>query len=149
MGPILASIEIARRPEDVFAYVIDPARLPEWQATVLRAESSDAPVRVGTRARVTRRIGPREITSTAEIAELTPPMSWTVRGVDGAVRGDVKGTIDPLNDGTRSRVTIELEIYGHGMGKLLFPLFLFIRRKAEQEMPTNVQRLKERLERGA
>ena len=147
MAPIVASTEISRIPDDVFAYVTDPARLPEWQESVVRAESSDTPVRVGTKARVTRRVGRREMTQSAEIAELTPPTRWAVRGLDGPVRGNVKGTIDPLDNGTRSRVTIELDLQGEGIGKLLLPLF--VRRKAEGEMPRNIQALKERLERSA
>lgn len=80
------------------------------------------------------------------IADLTAPTSWTVRGIDGPVPGGVKGRVEPLDDGARSRVTIELDLQGHGIGKLLLPLF--VRRKAEAEMPRNMQRLKERLERG-
>jgi hypothetical protein len=67
-----------------------------------------------------------------------------IRGVDGAVRGNVNGRIEPLEDGARSRVTIELELYGHGIGKLLLPLV--VKRQAEREMPENARRLKERLE---
>lgn len=144
MASIVASTEIARSPDDVFAYVTDPTRLPEWQESVVRAESSDAPVRVGTKARVTRRVGRREMTQTAEIAELIPPTHWAVRGLDGPVRGDVNGSIEPLDNATRSRVTIELELRGDGIGKLLVPLF--VKRKAQSEMPRNVQALKERLE---
>ena len=33
MAPIVASTEIKRRPNEVFAYVTDPKRLPEWQRT--------------------------------------------------------------------------------------------------------------------
>ncbi len=91
-------------------------------------------------------MGPREMTQSAEIAKLTPPTHWAVRGLDGPVRGDVDGTIEPLDDGARSRVTIKLDLQGHGIGKLLVPLF--VRRKAEDEMPRNMQKLKERLERG-
>jgi len=145
MAPIVASVEVARSPHDVFVYVTDPARLPEWQESVVRAEGSDTPVRVGTRARVTRRVGPREMTQSAEIAELTPPTTWAVRGLDGPVRGNVDGTIDSLDDGARSRVTIQLALEGHGIGKLLVPLF--VRRKAQEEMPRNMRKLKERLER--
>jgi uncharacterized protein YndB with AHSA1/START domain len=144
MAPIIVSTEIARSPDEIFAYVTDPKRLPEWQESVVRAESSDTPGRVGTKARVTRRVGRREMTQSAELAELNPPTSWVVRGLDGPVRGDVKGVIEPLGGGTHSRVTIELELRGHGIGKLLLPLF--IRRKAQEEMPQNMQRLKERLE---
>jgi uncharacterized protein YndB with AHSA1/START domain len=144
MAPIVASTEISRSPDVVFAYVTDPTRLPEWQASVVRAESSETPARVGTRAQVTRRVGRREMSQSAELAELTPPTSWVVRGLDGPVRGDVEGRIDPLDDGARSRVTIELDLHGHGIGKLLLPLF--VRRKAQDEMPRNMQKLKERLE---
>jgi uncharacterized protein YndB with AHSA1/START domain len=145
MAPIVVNAEISRRPADVFAYVTDPTRLVEWQESVTKGESLDLPVRVGTRARVTRRVGRREMTQAAEIAELTPPTHWAVRGLDGPVRGNVNGTIEPLDDGMRSRVTIELDLQGHGIGKLLVPLF--VKRKAEDEMPRNMQHLKERLER--
>ena len=82
---------------------------------------------------------------TAEIAELNPPTSWAIRGVDGPVCGNVDGRIEPLDGGARSRVTIELDLQGHRIGKLLVPLF--VRRKAQEEMPKNMQALKERLER--
>jgi len=84
---------------------------------------------------------------TAELAQLSPPRSWAVRGVDGPVRGNVKGTIAPLDDGARSRVTLELELVGRGIGKLLVPLV--VRSQARKEMPTNLRNLKERLESGA
>ena len=144
MASIVASTEISRNPDDVFAYVTDPTRLPEWQESVIKAESSQTPARVGTRARVTRRVGRRELTQSAELADLTPPTRWVVRGLDGPVRGNVTGRIEPLDDGTRSRVTIDLELEGHGIGKLLLPLF--VQRKAREEMPRNMQRLKEQLE---
>jgi hypothetical protein len=92
---------------------------------------------------VTRRVGPRKMKSTAEIAELEPPQSWLVRGVGGPVVGNVIGRIEPLEDGTRSRVTIELDLEGRGIGKLL--LFV-VKRQAQREMPENASRLKQRLE---
>jgi uncharacterized protein YndB with AHSA1/START domain len=74
MPPIASSIEIARRPEDVFAYVTDPARLAEWQESVVssRMEGTGRPG-AGTRASVTRRIGRVEREMTSELAELDPP----------------------------------------------------------------------------
>jgi uncharacterized protein YndB with AHSA1/START domain len=148
MAPIVASIEIARRPEDVFSYVTDPSRLPEWQESVVSVRREDAgPVTVGSRALATRRVGRREQAMTAELSELDPPRSWAVRGLDGPVRGNVKGTIEPLDDGARSRVTIELDFEGHGIGKLLLPLV--VRRQAQKEARRNQQKLKERLESGA
>ena len=68
-----------------------------------------------------------------------------VCGVDGPVRGDVTGTIEPLDRGTRSRVTLNLELKGHGIGKLL--LQLVVQRQAKKEMPQNAQNLKATRER--
>ena len=147
MAAIVNSVEISRRPEDVFSYVTDPSRLPEWQESVVSVRrESDAPLAVGSRVVVTRRVGRRELAMTAELAELNPPSSWAVRGTDGPVRGMVRGTIEPLGDGERSRVTIALDFEAHGIGKLLVPLV--VRRQARTEMPRNQQRLKERLESG-
>ncbi len=147
MAPIVSSTEIAVPPEKVFAYVTDPSRLAEWQESVVssRVEGSGPPA-AGTRATVTRRVGPVERAMTAELAELDPPTSWAVRGLDGPVRGNVTGRITPLDDGARSRVTIELELVGHGIGILLVPLV--VRSQARKEMPTNLRNLKERLESG-
>jgi uncharacterized protein YndB with AHSA1/START domain len=144
MTTIVSSAEISRTPEDVFAYVTDPSHLPEWQASVVSVEHDDAPVHVGKKAVVTRQAGPRKMASTAEVTELEPPRTWSIRGVDGPVRGNVKGRIEPLDEGARSRVTIELDLRGHGIGKLLLPLV--VSRQAKREMPQNMQRLKERLE---
>jgi uncharacterized protein YndB with AHSA1/START domain len=145
MAPITESIEIARRPEDVFAYVTDPSHVPDWQDSVVRvSREGSGPVGDGTRVVVTRRVGRREMAMTVELSDLHPPTSWTVRGVDGPVRGMVKGTIDSLQDGQASRVTIVLDFEGHGFGKLLVPLV--VRRQAASEMPKNQQKLKQLLE---
>jgi uncharacterized protein YndB with AHSA1/START domain len=148
VAPIVTSIEIARPPEDVFSYVTDPSRLAEWQESVVSTRVDESgPPRVGSKVTQTRRIGRREQTMTSEITEITPPTSWAVRGVDGPVRGMVKGTVEPLDAGEGSRVTIELDFEGHGIGKLLVPLV--VRRQAANQMPTNMRNLKEQLESGA
>lgn len=148
MAPIVSSIEIARRPEEVFPYVTDPSRLAEWQESVVTAHVEDGgPPVVGSKAMTTRRIGRGERTMTMEMTEVSAPGSWAIRGIDGPVRAIVNGTIDPLDDGTRSRVTIELDFAGHGVGKMLVPLV--VRRQAQKELPLNLRNLKTRLESGA
>ena len=142
MTMIVESIDISRTPAEVFAYVTDPSHLPDWQASVVSVQHDDRPVQVG--KRVTRKAGPREMASTAEVAELEAPRSWSIRGLDGPVRGNVKGRVEPVNGGNRSRVTIELDLQGHGIGEVLLPLV--VNRQARREMPQNMQRLKERLE---
>ena len=147
MAPIVSSIEIARPPEEVFAYVADPSRLAEWQESVVSARAEGGgPLAVGSKVVTTRKIGRLERTMTMEMTKISPPREWAVRGIDGPVRGVVNGTVEPLDDGSRSRVTIELDFEGHGLGKLLVPLV--VRRQAQKEMPRNLQNLRERLESG-
>jgi uncharacterized protein YndB with AHSA1/START domain len=148
VAPIVTSIEIARSPEDVFAYATDPSRLTEWQQSLLSSRTEGGgPAAVGSRVIQTRRVGRGERTMTSEITEITAPRSWAVRGIDGPVTGMVRGTVEPVDDGERSRVTIELDFEGHGIGKLLVPLV--VRRQTREQMPANMRRLKERLESGA
>lgn len=147
MAAIVESIDISRRPEDVFSYATDFSRFPEWQGGVVSVRTAGhAPLTVGSRAFVTRQAGPRRLPRTEEITELDPPRSWTVRGVGGPLIAIAKGTIEPLDDGERSRMTIALEFEAHGVGRPLLPL---VRRQAQRQLPRNEQRLKELLERGA
>ena len=148
MALIEESIEIARRPEHVFSYLTDPSRLPEWQESAVNARrEGDAPAAVGSRVVVTRLVGKRERAMTTELTELDPPRSFAGRGIDGPVRGNFRTTVEPLEGGERSRVTIDLDFEGHGIGKLLVPLV--VRPRVRKEMPRNMEKLKERLESGA
>jgi carbon monoxide dehydrogenase subunit G len=105
------------------------------------------PVRVGSLAAVTRRVGPRTLSTTEEITELSPPKSWTVRGVGGPTTAIATGTIEPLDDGARSRVAIAFEFTAHGAGKLLLPLV--VGPQVRRRLPKHLEKLKEVLERGA
>lgn len=147
MAAISESIEISRRPEDVFAYIDELSRHGEWQQQIVSVRvDTDGPTRVGTRATETRRVGGREQTMTYEVTEHSPPRSFAFRGIDGPIRPIGKGTVAPAGDGARSRVTIELDFEGHGIGKLLLPL---VRSQARKQVPKDQQRLKERLESNA
>ena len=146
MAPIVESIEIARSPDVVFSYMTDPSHGPEWQESLVSmGAEGDAGSRVGSRYVTVRKVGGRERTMTMEMTELSPPRSFRARGVDGPVRGLVHGSVEPLDDGTRSRATIELDFEGHGIGMLLVPLV--VRRQAKAEMVANMRKLKEVLER--
>jgi uncharacterized protein YndB with AHSA1/START domain len=148
MTPIMESVEIARRPEDVFAYVTDPSHLPEWQESVVSVRRLDeGPIAVGSRAVVTRHVGGRDRKMTSELSELNPPSSWAVRGVDGPIRGMVDGRVESLENGERSRVTINLDFETRGLIPKLF--VALVRRQAKAEVPRNQRKLKELLESGA
>ncbi len=148
MAEIVESIEISRRPEDVFSYVADPSHHPEWIESVVSApREGDAPLVLGSRVLATRRVGPWKLRYTEEMIALHPPRSWANRGVGGIpVIAVANGTVEPLDDGKRSRVTIACEFQGHGIGKLLVPL---LARRLAKQLPRDERKLKEVLERGA
>jgi len=146
LAPITHSVEIDRKPDEVFAYVTDPARFAEWQDNVVRAELiDDGPVQQGSKLTMTRRMGKREVSMTSQLTEYDPPRSYAFRVLDGPVRARGKGRFEPLDGGERTRFTFELDFDGHGIGKLLVPLV--VRRQAEKELPETHAELKKRLDR--
>lgn len=148
MSAIKETIDISRTPEEVFSYVTDPTHLPEWQESAVRVRRlSEEPIAVGSKVSVTRRMGRRETTMTMQVIELDPPRSWHVHGIDGPVRGDVQGRIEPIDGGTHSRLTLAVDFEGHGIGKVLVPLV--VRPHVRKEMPEDELTLKGILEAGA
>ena len=148
MAPIVHSVEIDRRPEEVFAYVTDPSRFTEWQDAVVSARlHEDGPTGVGSKLDLTRRMGKREQSMTSEVTEWSPPRSYAFRVLDGPVRAIGKGAFEPLGGGDRTRFTFELDFEGHGIGKLLVPLV--VRRQAKKELPESHENLKRKLEGGS
>lgn len=144
MTPITTSIEIARRPDDVFAYLDDLARHGEWQEQIVSAQKlGDGPTQVGTKSTEKRRMGKREQTTTYVVAEHDPPRIFGFQGIDGPIRAVGRVTVEPLADSSSSRVSLALDFEGHGFGKLLVPL---VRSQSRKQVPKDQQRLKERLE---
>jgi carbon monoxide dehydrogenase subunit G len=143
--PISASIEVERPPAEAFSYVTNPSCFVEWQRGVVSAHmESDEPAAVGDRCLTVRRIGVAKRLVTSEVVNVEPPRSWGIRGIDGPIRAAVNVTVQSLDDGLRSRVTVAIDFTGHGIGTVLVPLL--VRRQARKEMPANLARLKERLE---
>jgi uncharacterized membrane protein len=144
MAPIVDSIEINRTPEDVFAYYEDLAKHGEWQQQIVSVHlDTDGPTRVGSRATDKRRLpgGTREVSY--EITEHYAPHKSSFRGVNGPIRPRGTVTVEPLDGGTRSKLTLDFELEGKGVGVLLAPL---ARANARKEIPKSHQRLKELLE---
>ena len=142
------TIEIARSPEEVFAYIDEVTRHPEWQDGLVSARLvTEGPLRVGSQIAEVRKIGGREQAISYEITERDAPRAFAFRGLDGPIRPSGRGLIEPTGDGSSSRLTFELELTGHGLlGKAILPV---ARTQAAKQVPRDQQRLKEKLEGGA
>ena len=142
MHPITCTVDIDRPPNEVFPFVTDPSYFGEWQNGVVSGHVAGEPA-VGTTCTMTRNIGGAERKTSSLITEYVPPQRWAIHGIDGPIRADVVVLVEPLDAGTRSRVTIELDFSGHGLGKLMAPLVVS---RARKEVPLSCQNLKGLLE---
>ncbi len=141
---IAGSVDIDRTPEDVFGYVADATRRPEWQDAVEKIEvRRSTPGGVGSRVRETRRVQGTSRTFTWEVTEYEPGRRYCFRGIDGPVRARVAVTLAPLDDGRRTRVHLEIDFDGVGIGKALAAL---ARRGAADQAARDGVQLKRRLE---
>jgi uncharacterized protein YndB with AHSA1/START domain len=142
MAPIATSVEIARSPEDVFAYITDVSRHPEWQEGLVSATvETDGPVGVGSRVVHRRKIGFGTVATTSEITTFEPPRLLAFRGLDGPIRAEGTQRVEPA--GQRSRVSFEMEMQGHGLGVLMLPI---ARRQATRQVSASHENLKRILE---
>ena len=148
MAPIIETIEINRSPDEVFTYLDQLDRHGEWQKGIVStSDVTGGPVAVGTKATDLRRgPGGMKVRVVYEIVEHDPPRRTAFKGVNGPVRVSGAVTVEPVDGGARSKLTLELDFVGHGVGKLFAPM---ARRQAAKEVPGDQQRLKERLEAGA
>jgi uncharacterized membrane protein len=140
------SIAINRPAAEVFAYLDQLDRHGEWQDSLLSVKvETEGPTRVGTRVVERRKVpgGGRDIPYEITAHESPRTASW--RGTAGPVRPVGTVTVDPLGESS-SRVTLELELEGHGLGKLFA---ILARRQAAKQVPESHKKLKARLESGA
>jgi uncharacterized protein YndB with AHSA1/START domain len=145
MAPISESIEINRRPEEVFAYLDDVERHSEWQEQIVDVQpQGDEPMGVGKRVKETRRVPGGDRSMTYEITAYEPPRQSSFRVLDGPIRGVGTILVEPIGDGSRSRLTFTIDFQGHGLaGKVLLPV---ARGQARKQIPKDQAKMKELLE---
>ena len=143
MNVITSSVDINRPQSEVFAYLDQLDRHSEWQEALTSVRlAGEGPVGVGTRAIETRKVPGGEREMSYELTAHDPPTTSSWKGLDGPVRPNGTVTVEALDE-TRSRVTVSMDMEGHGLGKLLLP---FVRAQARKQIPADQARLKEILE---
>lgn len=77
------SVDIARAPEDVYAFVVDPANLSVWQDAEDAQQVTEGPVGVGTRFREVHKVMGRRRVELTEVVECDPGRVFHIRVVEG------------------------------------------------------------------
>lgn len=140
---ITSSVDINRPQTEVFDYLDQLDRHAEWQEALTSVRlAGEGPVGVGTRAIETRKVPGGEREMSYELTAHNPPTTSSWKGLDGPVRPNGTVTVEALDE-ARSRVTVTLDMEGHGFGKLLLP---FVKAQARKQIPVDQAKLKEILE---
>ena len=94
------TVRIGRPPADVFRYLTDVEKAPEWQASALEV-SPEGEIGVGTRIREIRNFLGRRAESTLEVTEYEPGRKFSLRVVSGPLPFEVRHALAPDGEGTR------------------------------------------------
>jgi len=137
-----ASIVIDRSPEDICAYMDDPANDPEWQSYVLEAQrTSEGPVRVGTTGRGVSSFLGRSLEWTSVTTEYEPNRKRADHVKWGPIEFDQTVSVEEVEGGTKLTFFMEGEL--RGFFRLADPIVI---RMLQRDVETNLARLKDILE---
>jgi len=144
MARCAKSIVINRPVDDVFEYMNDVRREPEWQPQLIEAEQSPAgPTAVGSRRRYVSEFMGKRLVNTYVVKIYEPNDRLVVETTKDSVL-DASSEIrwEAVPEGTR--VTMALD--GRPKGALRFVPASILESTFENEVVTTLKRLKERLE---
>ena len=135
------TVEIDRSIDEVFAYLTDVARLPEWQASVSEVHV-DGPIEQGTRFRDVREFMGRRAASTLEVTAYKPPSRFALRVAEGPIAYEIDHVLEATGRGTR--VTFS----GRGETTRVPRLMRgMVERAVERQLAKDAEALKQALER--
>jgi uncharacterized protein YndB with AHSA1/START domain len=135
-------VTVQRPIDEVFAYVTDPAKVPEWQASALEARlEGEGPMRAGSQAVETRKFLGRRMESRMEVLEYEPPRRFKIKVSSGPVPFEATTELSEETGGTRVHGVVEGE--PGGFFKLAEPI---VARALRRELRGNLETLKDVLE---
>jgi uncharacterized membrane protein len=131
-------ITIDRPVHDVFAYVSDVTRLPQWQESAVDAEWLEP----GVRFREHRSFLGRTAELELEVTRCEANARFDVRALKGPVRYEIQHEFAAAGDGTALHVTADAKV-----GRALRFAAGMAKKQAERQFRLDLERLKAILER--
>ena len=105
------SIEIARPPHEVFAFVTDPSKLAAWQDAEEVTQLSPGPLGVGSRLREVHKVLGRRRVEITEFVVYEPGRRFEIRMIEGPPL-DGRWDFEPSPVGTRLTFTPLVRLTG-------------------------------------
>ncbi len=131
---------IVDRPADeVFAFLVDIENLPRWQSGVVHAEqTSPGPLRVGTTARVDRRLLGQDVRADLEVSRLERGRLLVLETDASGLHVQASIRLDPMDDRS-CRVTFGMEM--EATNPFMRPLEAMVAGAAESDIDDSLTRL--------
>jgi carbon monoxide dehydrogenase subunit G len=136
------TVVIQRPPSEVFAYLTDVSKLPEWQTSASEA-TVEGEMRLGAHVHEVRSMLGKRAESTLEVSEFEPDRKFSLRVVSGPLPFEVRHTLTEDDGGTR------LDWVGEA-DTSKFPRFAvrMVAGAVEAQFKADLERLKSLLEAG-
>jgi ribosome-associated toxin RatA of RatAB toxin-antitoxin module len=113
------SIEIERKPEEIFELIDDPGRYPEFFIGITRWEPRSEKRRgVGAKYRVLMKVGSIEAGGTVRVTDRTEPkaIKWVA---ERGIRQTGRWRLEPSDSGTVLTLEIDYDLSGGPVGALV------------------------------
>lgn len=136
------SVVIDRPVEEVFAFLNDAEKLPQWNTAITDArQTSQGPIGVGTTFHLSAQFLGRRMDSQSEVTAYEPNQQISYKTKSGPVPMDATYKLEPAGGATRVLEVIEAE--PGSFFRLAEPV---LKRMAQRQMETSLSNLKDLLE---
>lgn len=140
MAGFSRTIEVPRPPEEVFPWLIEADRVPQWASGVQSYEVS-GPLAAGARVRQRLSVSGQNVDVDMEIVRYEPPREAETRFSTNGI--DVVNVYSLTSDGAGTRLTQSLDAKARGMtARLLLPV---VQPRLERKLAEDLDRLAELL----
>jgi len=103
------SIVVERPIEEVFAYLTDLDRVPDWQTNVLYLQLQSSSMRTGAKLVELRKFLGRKVESVVEVTAYEPPHRYTIVVQAGPIPFEISNVLSEDEGGTRIDAVVEGE----------------------------------------
>lgn len=132
-------------PDEVFAYLTDLEKLPEWQAGVVSARrTDDQEMQVGATAVVVRDVMGNRVEAPLTITEYEPPRRLGIGSKVSGVKANATLELAPADAGRATDLTFAMEIRGSGFSGFIEGM---IASAAGGDIDASLERLRDRFAR--
>jgi uncharacterized protein YndB with AHSA1/START domain len=142
---VRASASIGASPDELFAFVADPATLPDWQSGIVSARQvTPGPVKIGSRAHVVREMLGQRLAVDLTVTGYDPGHRLALKSAASGIEVEATLLLTPADGGAATDLTFEMAIRARSI--FMAPAEGMVAGAAQKDIAESVARLRERFE---